>query len=127
MRAELVRVEHAEPYYFTQYYYKCIDCGAEFSRHQCNDRINPYCGKCQRKHDTEAQKQRNKKRKNEQIIKELEELECQIIEKRQLIKRDTVIFTDIVWAKINTYNDVLLLIKKRIAELKEESDVLSNS
>ena len=59
-------------------------------------------------------------------VKELEELEYQIIEKRQLIKRDTVIFTDIVWAKINTYNDVLLLIKKRIAELKEESDVLPN-
>lgn len=118
MRAQLIRVEHHDTFYFTDYYYECIDCGAEYTRHQYNDRITPYCGKCQRKHDLEAQRERNKKRKNEQILKELEELECQIIEKRQLLKRDTVIFTDIIWAKINTYNDVLLLIKRKITELK---------
>lgn len=72
MRAQLIRVEHAEPWYFTKYYYKCIDCGAEYTRHQCNERINPYCGKCQRKHETEAQRERNERKRNKETIRELE-------------------------------------------------------
>lgn len=58
--------------------------------------------------------------KEEIIIVELEELKLQIIEKRQLIKRDTVIFTDRILDKINAYTDILCLVEKRIAELKED-------
>lgn len=78
MKAKLTRVEPGNPYYFTQYHYQCIECGAEYTRHQCNERISPYCGKCQRKHDTEVQRQRNINLKNKLIIEELKKIKAEI-------------------------------------------------
>ena len=63
MRAKLIKVEPNKTWYFTSYYYECIDCGKTYSRHQCNSRISPYCSECQLKHDKEREKERKAKRK----------------------------------------------------------------
>lgn len=97
MKAKLIRVELGNPYYFTQYYYKCIECGREYIRHQCNDRISPYCGQCQRKHDSEAQKQRNINNKNKLIreelvkIKEKIDIECETVDEALDVIIDRII------------------------------------
>ena len=70
MKAKLIRTE-LDPkgrYWFNNYIYECIECGKEFSRHTYNERINPYCGDCCRKHDAEKAKQRYK----EKLSKEYE-------------------------------------------------------
>lgn len=65
MSAKLIRVEKATPYYFTTYYFECIDCGKEFTRHRYDNRTSPYCGKCQRKYDRiKARKYKAEKEKN---------------------------------------------------------------
>ena len=64
MRAKLIRViKNSEGgYHWTDYEYECIKCGEHFIRCQCHDRINPYCGSCQREIDYEKQKERNRKK-----------------------------------------------------------------
>lgn len=57
---KLIRIEPNKIWYLTTYYFECVDCGSEFFRHRYDSRTNPYCGMCQRKHDTEAQRERNK-------------------------------------------------------------------
>ena len=54
--------------YLDTYYFECSDCGKEYFRHANNKRISPYCGKCQRKHDNEKQKERLKAKKNQSTI-----------------------------------------------------------
>jgi len=69
MRAKMIRYIPARkglPKYFDTYEYECIDCGRIFTRHQCNDRILPYCGICHRKYEREKLKQ-NKARKEQTI------------------------------------------------------------
>lgn len=64
MKAKLIRTE-LDPkgrFYFNTYYYECIECGKEYIRHTYNNRINPYCGDCCRKHDAERNAQRYKER-----------------------------------------------------------------
>lgn len=54
MDAKLIRVipeKDNDPFYYREYEYECIRCGAHFFRHTCNDRINPYCGKCSRENE----------------------------------------------------------------------------
>ena len=70
MKAQLLRIEpsrYNSQWYFTNYYYRCVECGAEYSRHQYNKRITPYCGNCQRKHDYEKAKERQKAKQEEMI------------------------------------------------------------
>ena len=74
-------------------------------RHQYNERINPYCGTCQRKHDTEAQRQRNINHKNKLIIEELEQIKTEIKE-----------LTDHFYIE----PDVFYIIDEHISELKGE-------
>ena len=74
--AKLIRVEKNPRglSYLDTYYFECSDCGKEYFRHANNKRISPYCGKCQRKHDNEKQKERLKAKKNQSIIEELEKM-----------------------------------------------------
>lgn len=58
-KPKLIRVEPNKIWYLTTYYFECVDCGSEFFRHRYDSRTNPYCGMCQRKHETEAQRKRN--------------------------------------------------------------------
>lgn len=115
MRAQLVRIELADVWYFNRYYYKCIDCGAEYMRHQYNERINPYCGACQRKHDTEAQRQRNINHKNKLIIEELEKIKTEIGKLTRYYTTES--------GNINLVSDnaVYRIINKHISELKGEN------
>lgn len=73
MKAQLIKTELDSKgrYWFDTYTYKCIDCGKEFTRHACNDRINPYCGECQRKHEMIKQRERNKKKLDQEYEKGL--------------------------------------------------------
>ena len=112
MRAQLIRLELADVWYFNEYYYKCIDCGAEYMRHQYNERINPYCGTCQRKHDTEAQRQRNINHKNKLIIEELEKIKAEIEKERE----EMLNAAD--WGRYYGLNRSLKIIYKHISELK---------
>jgi hypothetical protein len=66
MRAKLIRKIDAPEglsYYFDTYEYECIDCGNTYYKHQCNDRISPYCGVCYHKHEAEKSKKRTAERK----------------------------------------------------------------
>lgn len=77
MEAKLVRVIEAPPnrsWYFREYEYECIRCGTHFFRHTCNNRINPYCGKCCRENERIKQRERTERKKHELILDEL----CQI-------------------------------------------------
>lgn len=67
MKAQLIKTELDSKgrWYFNEYTYKCIDCGNEFIRHACNDRINPYCGDCSRKYERIKQRERNQKKLNQ--------------------------------------------------------------
>lgn len=51
MKAKLIRTVEIKSGFrtYTHYVYECIECGAEFIREQCHDRINPYCGSCNKK------------------------------------------------------------------------------
>lgn len=111
MKAELIRVEEAYPWYFTTYYYKCIECGKEYSRHQCNERISPYCGECQRKHDAESQKQRIINKKNKLIVDELEKFQAKIQDE---FNKDC--------HYDYTANSIVGLIRERISELKGDNN-----
>lgn len=57
-KPKLIRRVVASPYYFTTYYFECVNCGAEYNRHRFDSRTSPYCGKCQRKYDTIKAKKR---------------------------------------------------------------------
>lgn len=61
-KAKLIRVEPNKIWYLTTYYFECVDCGQEYFRHRNDNRTNPYCGSCQRKHDVERQRERNKEK-----------------------------------------------------------------
>lgn len=77
MRAKLIRVipeEEGMPYYFRQYEYECIECGGHFTRHQYNDRIDPYCGPCRNKHERIRQKERRKMKDQEKINRVLDKI-----------------------------------------------------
>lgn len=73
MKAQLIKIELDSKgrYWFNNYTYKCIDCGEEFTRHTCNDRINPYCGNCSRKRETIKQRERNQKKLEQEYEKGL--------------------------------------------------------
>ena len=61
MKAKLVKeIPQREglPYYFKIYEYECIECGSHYTRHQHNERINPYCSKCNAKYEKQKQKDR---------------------------------------------------------------------
>jgi len=81
MRAKLIRVipeEEGMPYYFRQYEYECIECGGHFTRHQYNDRIDPYCGPCRNKHDRIRQKERRKTKDREKVNRVLDKIRAEI-------------------------------------------------
>lgn len=81
MRAKLIRVipeEEGMPYYFRQYEYECIGCGSHYTRHQYNDRIDPYCGPCRNKHDRIRQKERRKTKDREKINRVLDKIRVEI-------------------------------------------------
>ena len=74
MDAKLIRVipeGEGRPFYFREYEYECIRCGAHFFRHTCNDRINPYCAKCCRENERIKARVRAEQKKQEIIIDEL--------------------------------------------------------
>lgn len=106
-RAKLIRyTKHPRYRYLDEYVYKCIDCGEEFTRATNAKNINPYCGKCYRKRETEKQRELNKRKRNNDIICELEALKN----------------------KMNTYCDLhgiydwglIDLIDERIEQIKED-------
>lgn len=72
MKAKLIASYPRKPHYISEYVYECIECGEHFTRCTNAKNINPYCGKCYRKHEAERQKDRLQKKKNEAIIRELE-------------------------------------------------------
>ena len=85
MDAKLIRVrleKDNDPIYYREYEYECIRCGAHFFRHTCNDRINPYCGKCCRENERIKAKVKKEQKKQEIIIDEL----CQIRKEMQEVK-----------------------------------------
>ena len=100
--------------YLDTYYFECLDCGKEYFRHANNKRISPYCGKCQRKHDNEKQKERLKAKKNQSTIEELEKIRVKITACTSQGEGD---FCDI-------HNNAIELARKvvdnRISELKGE-------
>lgn len=79
-RAKLIRyTKHPRYRYLDEYVYKCIDCGEEFTRATNAKNINPYCGKCCRKRETEKQRERNRRKRNNDIITELEKIKAEIM------------------------------------------------
>lgn len=85
MDAKLVRVIEASPgrsWYFREYEYECIRCGEHFFRHTCNDRINPYCGKCCRENERIKARVRAEQKKQELILDEL----CKIKKEMMLVE-----------------------------------------
>lgn len=52
------KFEKHDKYYFDTYYFHCIDCGAEFTRHRWDGRTKPYCSTCTRKYETIKAKER---------------------------------------------------------------------
>lgn len=63
MSATPFKVERSEKaWYFDTYYFHCIDCGAEHRSHRCDNRTNPYCPDCKRKHDKERAMIRKKEK-----------------------------------------------------------------
>ena len=78
-RAKLIRyTKHPRYRYLDEYVYKCIDCGEEFTRATNANNINTYCGKCYRKRETEKQRERNRIKRNNDIIAELEKIKAEI-------------------------------------------------
>ena len=73
MKAQLIKIELDSQgrYWFNTYTYKCIECGNEFIRHQYNDRINPYCGDCCRKHERIKQRERIQNKNKQEYEKGL--------------------------------------------------------
>ncbi len=70
MRAKLIRINEPQngiPWYYREYVYECIDCGKHYTRNSCNPNVSPYCGKCQRKYDTEKDCSRREKKLNDRI------------------------------------------------------------
>ena len=54
MYYKLLRVEepkHTNAWYFRTFVYECEKCHKEYTRHTCNNRISPLCGKCSRELD----------------------------------------------------------------------------
>ena len=123
MKAQLIRVELSDKaWYFNNYYYKCIDCGAEYTRHQYNERINPYCGACQRKHDTEAQKQRNINHKNKLIIEELVKIKTEIQELEKTFYIETSVY-DIIDEHISELKENKLTCDRNICLQNEYNNI----
>lgn len=120
MSAKLIRVEKNAKgiSYLDTYYFECADCGKEYFRHANNKRINPYCGKCQRKHNNEKQKEKLKAKKNQDIIAELEKI-------KKKIKNDCILHEE--WfVNIDDLEKCLCridaIIDKEISELKGENN-----
>ena len=81
MKAKLIReIPQREglPYYFKTYEYECIECGQRYTRKRCDDRINPYCSICARKHDKEKQKEQRAKREQRIVNAVLDEIKADI-------------------------------------------------
>ena len=81
MKAKLIReIPQREglPYYFKTYEYECIDCGQHYTRKRCDNRINPYCSTCARKHDKEKQKEQRARKEQKIINRVLEQIRCEI-------------------------------------------------
>lgn len=82
MKAKLIReIPQREglPYYFKMYEYECIECGAHYTRHQYSERINPYCGNCNLKHENQKQKERVARHEQKKINAVLEQIRAEII------------------------------------------------
>lgn len=58
------KIEKHSKYYFDTYYFHCVDCGSEFTRHRFDRRTNPYCSDCNRKRETLKAKERAKRKEN---------------------------------------------------------------
>lgn len=78
MEAQLIKSVIRDPYYMSTFTYKCIRCGAEYTRCQHHNRISPYCGSCSRELDAKKNKERIQKKKSEEIVRELELLQKDI-------------------------------------------------
>ena len=102
--------------YLDTYYFECSDCGKEYFRHANNKRISPYCGKCQRKHDNEKQKERLKAKKNQSTIEELEKIKAEAEELIELCD------SDYEFEEIYGIKSVIDIINSRIIELKGENN-----
>ncbi len=81
MKAKLVkRIPHRAdmPYYFREYEFECIDCGAHYRRKRCDGRTSPYCCACKRKHDKEKQEERKARRDRELIGSVIDKIRAEI-------------------------------------------------
>ena len=80
MRAKLVKKipQRGLPYYFREYEFECIDCGAHYRRKRCDGRTTPYCSACQRKHDKEKQNERKARKERELIVSTLDKMRARI-------------------------------------------------
>lgn len=113
MKAKLIASYPRKPYYYSEYVFECIECGEHFTRCTNAKNINPYCGKCYRKHEKEREKERRQKKKNEAIIRELELLYKDIYNfLSPLIKEDWIL------------DAVDHIYKKHIENIKGGSNVL---
>lgn len=103
MKAKLIReIPQREglPYYFKMYEYECIECGAHYTRHQYSERINPYCGNCNLKHENQKQKERVARHEQKKINAVLDKIRAEIetnitILKEKTMQKMTKIMTEI--------------------------------
>ena len=99
MTAKLIReIPQREglPCYFKTYEYECIECGAHYTRHQYNDRINPYCCKCNAKYEKQKQKERVARHEQKIINAVLEQIRAEISDRLGLLdcKKDILAIID---------------------------------
>lgn len=81
MRAKLVKkIPQREglSYYFREFEFECIDCGAHYFRKRCDARTSPYCSACQRKHDKEKQDERKVRKERELIVSAIDDIRAEI-------------------------------------------------
>ena len=100
MEAKLIRVIPSDvAWYFTQYEYECIKCGAHYTRKQHNNRINPYCCTCNAEITKERQKINAKRCEQRKINKVLEDIKAEIEQAyfhKQISTRSRKIFMDAI-------------------------------
>ena len=118
-RAKLIRyTKHPRYRYLDEYVYECIDCGEEFTRATNAKNINPYCGKCYRKRETEKQRERNRIKRNNDIIAELEKIKAELNNKF-IGEYEQIKYTS-EYGDIITLYDLNYTLDKYIEELKEK-------
>ena len=111
------KFEKHDKYYFDTYYFHCIDCGAEFTRHRWDNRTKPYCSICTRKHETMKAKERAIRKEQAIRAKAYERFALKLLTDIETIPAQNA---DGYSADLLTFDYLSNMVWKTVEQLKEE-------